>query len=114
MDIYGNLRELARSIRGQNLFLAAKELSNIQIFKNRFNFSKLQDIYISFLYMYETINRDIILDNISKKIYDCELYEDCYMLWKRQNTKKKEESKDKNKDLHLVGGKEIVFPKEDK
>jgi len=116
MNIYESLRLLAKSIRGQNLFSAAKELSSIQLFENKFNLSKIQEIYLSYLYTYEMLNRDIIIDNISKLVTSCEIYEDAYLLWKRQHKKENKvnqnEPEKKSKDMHLVCGNKIIFPTE--
>ena len=109
-NIYSKLRNLAKSVRAQNLFVAVKELHGIQMFRNNFDFSKLQEIYLSFLYMYDTINRDIIVDKISEKVLDCELYEDAYMTWRRKNNKKSEKEDKSKKDVNLVVGKNIKFP----
>lgn len=108
-NIYNRLRILAKSVRAQNLFVAVKELHGVRLFRNEVDFSKLQEIYLSFLYMYDTINRDIIVDKISEKVLECEIYEDAYMTWKRKNNKSEKENKSK-KDVNLVVGKEIKFP----
>lgn len=107
-NIYSKIRNLAKSIKAQNLFVAAKEINGIRLFRNSFDFSKIQEIYLSYLYNYDSINRDIILEKISEHVFDYEIYEDSYMLWKRKNNKKE---KDNNqKDLKLVVGKKITFP----
>jgi hypothetical protein len=110
MNIYLKIRELAKSIRAQNLFLAAKEVNGIRIFRNSFNLSKLQEIYLSQLYNYDSINRDIILEKISKHVTDNEIYTDAYLLWKQKNIKKINKKDNKQKDVNLVVGKEINFP----
>jgi hypothetical protein len=110
-NIYSKLRNFSKSTKAQNLFVAAKELSSIQLFKNRFDFSKLQEIYLSYLYMYAAINRDILIDKISEKVMDCELYEDSYMLWKRKNMNKTDKKDSNKKDLKLIPGKTVKFPK---
>jgi hypothetical protein len=118
MNIYSEIRELAKTVRAQNLFTAAKEFSSIRLFRNTFNFSKIQEIYLSYLYTYETINRDIIVDKISPRVLDCELFEDAYLIWKRQDKKEKKINKkgepevEKSKDMHLVCGNKIIFPTE--
>ena len=110
MNIYSTLRILAKSVKCQNLFVASKEVNGICLFYNNFEFSKLQEIYLSYLYTYDSINRDIILENISKHISDSEIYEDAYLFWKRKSNKTN--IKDNNKkDLVLVSGKSINFPK---
>jgi hypothetical protein len=110
MDIYTKLRELARSIKAQNLFIAAKEIHGIRIFKNMYDFSKLQEIYLSYLYSCDAINKDIIMEKISEHVFDSEIMEDSYLIWKRKNFKKINVKTDKQKDVSLVVGKEIKFP----
>lgn len=110
MNIYSKLRELARSIRAQNLFVAAKEINGMRIFKNVYNFSKLQEIYLSYLYNCDAISRDIIMDKISEHVFDSEILEDAYLIWKRKNIKKINIKEDKQKDVSLVVGKKIKFP----
>ena len=107
MNIYQSVRNLAKLPRFQNLFIASKEIG-IQLFTNKIDLSKLQEIYLNYLYMYDSIFKDIAYYNISKKIIDNEIYEDSYILWKREN---KKEKIDNNKDLHLVPGNRINFPK---
>jgi len=109
-NIYSKLRLLAKSVKAQNLFVSAKELQGIRLFRNVVDFSKLQELYLSYLYMYDSINRDIIIDKISNKIYESDIYEDAYLLFKKGN--KKDEKKDnKNSEIHLIMGNKINFPK---
>ncbi len=109
MNIYSGIRNLAKSIKAQNTFIAAKELRGIQLFRNVMDFSKLQELYLSYLYIYDSINKDIITDKISKHIWDSEVYEDAYLIWKRGNNKKTTKDNKKN-DVSLVTGKKINFP----
>ena len=111
MNIYSLLRILAKSIKAQNLFIAAKEINGIRLFHNSFDFSKLQEIYLSHLYNYDTINRDIVIEKISKHVFDDEIYEDAYLFWKRKNSKKTNTKDNKKNDVNLVTGKHIKFPK---
>ena len=108
-NIYSGIRNLARSIKAQNLFVAAKEIRGIYLFRNHLDFSRLQELYLSFLYIYDSINKDIVTDKISKKIFDSEIYEDAYLIWKRGNNKKTTKDNKKN-DVSLVTGKKINFP----
>lgn len=109
-NIFTKLRVLAKSTRGQNLFVASKEVNGIHLFQNLVNFSKLQEVYLSYLYMYNTINRDIILEKISKHIFDNEIYEDAYMLWKQKKSKKSDKKNNSNKELNCVVTNKINFP----
>ena len=106
------LRKLAKSIRYQNIFVATKEQHGIQLFKNISEFTGIQETFLSLLYMYDLINRDIVVDNISKKTLEKDLYADSYMIWKNKKGKKEDKSNNTN-DLHLVTGKTIKFPKKE-
>jgi hypothetical protein len=115
MDIYTSIRELAKSIHAQNLFIAAKDISSIKLFKNNFNFSKIQEFYLNWLYNYDVIFRDILIEKISKHVTDNNIYTDAYLLWRKENINKKDKSSNKRNDVSLVVGKTINFPaKEDK
>ena len=118
MNIYGGIRLLAKSVRCQNLFSAAKELSSIRLFQNTCNFSRLQEIFLSYLYTYDMLHKDIVVEKISKQVIEDEIYIDAYLIWKRQDKKEKklnkkgEEIENKKKDMHLVCGNKIIFPTE--
>jgi hypothetical protein len=109
MNIYTVLRKLAKTVRAQNLFIAAKEINGMQLFHNVCDFSKLQEIYINYLYMYDVITRDIITEKISEDIFKDEIYEDAYMYWKRKKGFKVGEKNEK--DLKLTPTNKITFPK---
>jgi hypothetical protein len=109
MNIYSSVRELAKSIKYQNLLIATKEISSIRLFKNEYDLSKLQEIFLSYLYTYDMISKDIITEKISKHVTDNEIYEDSYLLWRKQK-KDTEEKKTTMNDISLVAGKEIKFP----
>ena len=109
-NIYSKLKELAKSVKAQNLFVAAKDLQGIHIFRNVTNLSRIQGLYLLYLYNYDGIYKDIILEKISEHITDCELYEDAYLLWKRKNFKKIDKPNNKPKDLKLSPGRNIKFP----
>lgn len=113
MNIYKSLINLAKSIKYQNLFFAAKELHNVKLFQNDYDFSKLQNFFLSWLYTVDSLNKEIITDNISQKVLEDEIYADAYLAWRKKNKFKKEESKDKKRGLSLVAGKKLKFrPKE--
>jgi hypothetical protein len=113
-NIYSGIRKLAKSIKAQNTFSAAKELQSIHLFYNTIDFSRLQELYLSFLYIYDSINKDIVTDKISKHIFDSEVYEDAYLIWKRKGIKKEEKRNNTQKNVNLVSGKHIKFPVKEK
>jgi hypothetical protein len=108
-NIWDNLCELAKSVKYQNLFTASKEVYGIKLFRNSIDLSNIQSIFLSWLYNFDSINRDIILDKISPHVLDNQIYWDAYMIWKRKNMKKIMKD-NKQSDVHLVAGKKINFP----
>jgi len=111
MNIYSLLRILAKTTKAQNLFIASKEINGIRLFKNTRDLSSIQDFYLTWLYSYDVIMKEVLIDNISKEILNDELYEDSYLLW-RKDKKFKEKKLDKEqKNLKLIPGKTIKFPK---
>jgi len=111
MEIEKIIRKLAKQIDSLNLFSAAKEINNIYLFKNNIDFSRLQRLYISYLYFYNELYQDVATKKIDEKILESEIYEDSYILWKRKNPdeyfglgkdKNKKRKSGKKSDVHLV------------
>lgn len=113
MNLITLVRKLAKTDKAQNNFTIAKELHGMKLFRNSHDFSKLQGIYLSFLYMYDSILRDIALENISELVLKDEIFSDAYVIWKRKKQYKSQES-NKNNYIHIVAGNKITFPKEGK
>jgi len=116
MNISKSLQKLARSVRFQNLFFACKELHGLKLFENTSDLSYIQQQFLTHLYNFETISKDIITEKISKRVLEDEIMWNSYFLWK-QNKKEDKTKKNSNKrqDVKLVMGKTINFPKvEDK
>jgi hypothetical protein len=113
-NIYDKIIELAKSVKAQNIFCAAKELNGIRIFKNTHNFSQLQEVYLSYLYSFDSLNRDIIVDKISKHVMDDKIYWDAYLVWKKQSLNKNGKRDNKQRELSLVIRKDITFPSKEK
>ena len=92
------IRKIAKNIESQNTFLAAKD-GLVSIFNNDKELSKLQQIYLSYLYFYHDIIVDVAVNKLNDKIFTAEIYEDAYMTYRRD---KKEDNKEKNKhQIHL-------------
>lgn len=114
MRIESLIRQLAKKIETLNLFISAKELSGVSLFRNKSDLSKLQQLFLSYLYFYNEIYDDINQKKIDKIIFKDEIYEDSYNLWKRENPEdysnkkdKKRNKKDKSKkDVYLVFDKD--------
>lgn len=112
MNTYSTLRKLAKKSKYQNLFLICKEFGGFRLFTNDRELSQIQDIFLNYLYMYDSIIRDINSNNISPHVLDNELYEDSYILWKNKK-KSKEVKKETTSDVHLVASDKIIFPKKE-
>lgn len=107
------IRKLAKSTRYQNLFSTAKDLKNIKIFDNEIDLTKIQNIFLSYLYFYDSLYRELENNKISKHLMDEELYEDSYVLYRREKNKQKESKEDNPSNVKLVVSNEIHFPKKE-
>ena len=79
-------------------------MTSIRIFKNDINLSKLQELFLSYMYFYHDIFMDVILHKIDKNIAEDDTYVEAYAYWKKEkgydkDTKKKDKKK---KEVHLV------------
>jgi hypothetical protein len=98
-----SIRKLAKEVKMLNLFNASKEINGIRLFHNETDLSKIQELFISYLYFYYNINMDINMDKVSKKVLDNEIYEDSYYRWKNKNVNKEIVKKDNtDHNVHLV------------
>lgn len=97
------IRKLAKQIEQQNLFSVSKEIPSLRLFENDNNLSRLQHIYVSYLFFYYNLNVDIALKKVSEKIFDNEIYEDAYTYYRKE--KKEDLPKQKQRDIHLVFSK---------
>lgn len=115
MTINSSLRKLAKSTYYQNIFYSSKELHNIQLFRNKCDFSQIQTMFLNYLYMYDSINKDILLGDVTSKVLNSEIYEDAYWLWKTSKDKKntkdnKKKTKKGQSEVNLTLANKIKFP----
>jgi len=110
MTIYSSLQKLAKSVKYQNLFFASKEINGVRLFKNTFDFSSLQRLFLNYLWNFELIYIALSIDKISEKVLEDEIFWDAYLLWNRKENNKKSAINDKQHDVKLVSGKKINFP----
>jgi len=96
------VRKLAKSIKHQNILRISKDISSIQIFKNNTDLSAIQDVYLSYLYMYSNIYDELALDKVSPIVLKDNIYTDAFIAWK--NSEKHNDSKTTNTahDVNLV------------
>lgn len=101
MQIDDLLRKLAKSIEQQNLFIASKEINGIKLFENDTELSKLQHLYLSYLYFYSDLYTDIALKKVIPNVLVNFIREDSYSYYKR-NKEPEIDKKNKKNDIHLI------------
>jgi len=111
MLIESKIRELAKSDKYMNLFYATKELNGIRLFRNDCDFSRIQHMFLNYLYFYEIIFKEIANKKINDFILTNEIYEDAYYYWKSKNINK-EEKTDKKVNTYFHVSNKIKFPEE--
>lgn len=91
------LRVLANSSKYQTLLSARREICSVNIFRNVTDFSKIQMSFIEWLQFYKFLHQEVSCGEVSKIVFDDEIYADAYYLW-RSSDKYKEwlENKYKN------------------
>lgn len=106
------IRKLAKSTPIQNQFIASKELFGVKLFANEYDFSKIQQDFLTYVYFYYNLFQDIYTNQVSKKVTDNDIYEDAYSYYKA-NKKEKPENKTTGKRT-LEGSfskdNKIIFP----
>jgi hypothetical protein len=114
MNFEKYLRKLAKSISAQNLFIAARDMSSIKLFKNSINFSRLQQEYLNYLYSYYNIYQDVYSNKVSAKVLDEDIYTDAYLYYRSKYKKNSlDKSTNKKRKLSAVFAKDntkIKFP----
>ena len=98
------IRKLAKNNKNLNLFSASKELNGVRLFRNDIDLSKIQNLFINYLYFYYNLNQNISTGEVSKDVLKSEVREDAYSVWQSKREKKDiEDKKDNNKkhDVHL-------------
>lgn len=102
--IYDTLRKLAKSNHYQTLYSCAKEL-NIRLFDNDTDLSDVQMMFITYLNIYEHLAMDLTMGDVTNIVLECFIYEDAYLYYKTNKTKKNTNLKGKNKEETVVGSK---------
>jgi len=95
------VRKLAKNNKHLNLFSASKEINGIRLFHNEIDFTKIQTIFINYLYFYYNLNQDISSGEVTKDVLKNEIREDSYSIYKSKNRDNKEEKDNKKHDVHL-------------
>ena len=91
------LRKLARSDRYQLLYIKAKDLNGIRLFKNKMDFSWIQIIFLMWLEIYHSLYQDLATgtDYLNKSVIIDDVRCDAFLLYRRR-TKDLKDKKTKN------------------
>lgn len=109
------IRKLAKKTENQNILYIVKEIPSLKIFKNERDLSYIQNIYLSYSFMYKNLTTDIELKKVNEIVLDDFIYEDAYLYWKK-NKKDKDDNKKKTTKgrTRIYHNNKIKFPKRDK
>ena len=93
------LKNLAKSDKYQILYNRAKDLGTISLFKNQFDFTKIQIFFLYYLELYASLYRDLSSHEpyISQEVIDDDIRCEAYVFWR--SVKKYQEEKDKSKKI---------------
>jgi len=87
MNIEKQIRTIAKSIFWQNIYKSAKEIGSIQLFENKSNFSGLQNLFLFWLSVYESLYSDLIQKEwkyLDEKVIEDDIRCDAFLYWRSQ------------------------------
>ena len=104
MDIENSIRNLARSNFWQNVYRASKEVGSIQLFTNSSDLSGLQNLFIFWLNVYDSLYTDLAQKEwkyLDEKVIENNTRCDAFLYWRSQMReaeilKHKQEEKENN------------------
>jgi len=95
LDIYSELRKLAKSSKYQTIYGSEKPLG-LRIFKNEYDFTDIQITFLGYLSFYNQLNIDIVMGDVDEMVLKDTIFEDSYIYYKTRN-RKKQRKEDKKK-----------------
>ena len=82
-EIVNLIRELAKSSYWQSIYSSAKEV-RLKIFENDIDLTEFQVLFLNYLAFYSSLNLDVSMGDVENFVLDNFIYEDAYMLYKRE------------------------------
>uniref|UniRef100_A0A6M3K4E7 Uncharacterized protein n=1 Tax=viral metagenome TaxID=1070528 RepID=A0A6M3K4E7_9ZZZZ len=89
MDTVKVLRELASNDDWQNIYILSKDIASIKLFDNCNEFTYVQNIFLRYLNFYYTLHSDVAMGEVDEIVFDNQLYEDAYIMYKNRIEKEK-------------------------
>ena len=102
------LRKIAKSSYWQTIYSFSKEGGNLKLFTNDIDLTDIQITFLKYLGFYSSLYLDVALGDIDKRIFENEIYEDSYALYRNKMDKKKEKL-DTQRDKDFVPTTHWVF-----
>jgi len=90
------LRKLAKSNRFQALYRRVKESGFLKLFKNDYDLSKIQDIFLYYLEIYYMLYQDLAEKKpyLTEEVIDNELRTDAYLFMKFKHKSKNDKKRE--------------------
>ena len=107
------IRKIASNDDDQNVFILAKDIGSIQIFKNNRDFTYIQHLYLKYLSFYYNLYSDIAIGDVDEIVMKNFLYQDAYMMYKnftdRNKFKKQSENYNQEKQEQTKPTSQWIF-----
>lgn len=108
-NIISNIRILAKDSNNQTIYSAGKE-GNFNLFKNTYDYTYFQIVFLRYLNFYNSLNLDIALKEVDEIVLQNEIFEDSYFYYKQNKKDEKKVPQNKNdKNKEVVGGFNWLF-----
>jgi hypothetical protein len=109
------LRKLAKSSKFQTLFRRVKESHILELFRNKYDLSKVQELFLYYLEFYEMLYRDLANKEryISEEVIANDLRADAYLLLRTKEGYKKE-NKENKRQVDTSGNQPSIIFKRNK
>ena len=103
------IRKLARSNKWQILYNRAKELSNLRLFKNSMDLTKIQIWVLYWSEAYNSLYTDLAMneDFINEEVINDDLRCEAYLLYRKEKSKKDKHKKYTDKEDKRVTPSDI-------
>lgn len=100
------LKKIARSDEHQILYNRSKELGTLRLFKNDYDLSRIQILYLYFLELYHVLYQDLNTgeDFISEDIIKDSIRTEAYLLLRKEKKDKKDSSSKTRKVIDSTMG----------
>lgn len=104
--IHNVIRKLARNNKYQSLYARAKDLGNLQLFSNVKDLTSIQFMFLDWLEIYNSLYSDIAMNekNIDFDVIEDDIRTEAYLLWRREQRKKKDTKEDRTKKARHTDG----------